>query len=106
MGHRNPDRISIIERRPGAESVEAMIQRRWAVRAFCQTCRLVMDVDLFRVASEKGPQLCLWDRNVACRRSGCRGRMVLEAKAPGMLGFERLACQPVKREPAWKRGRA
>jgi hypothetical protein len=105
MGHRNPDRISIVERRPGCETVEAMIVRRWVVRAFCQTCRLEMDVDLFRIASEKGPETSLWDRDAACRRSHCRGRMVFQAKAPGMVSFERLAGHPMKREPAWKRGR-
>jgi hypothetical protein len=31
--------------------------------------------------------------------------MVFEAKAPGMVSFERLAGHPIKREPAWKRGR-
>ena len=105
MGHRNPDRISIVERRPGCESVETMIMKRWSVRAHCLTCRLELDVDLFRVASERGPQTSLWDRDAKCRRQGCRGRMVFEAKAPGMVAFERLAGQPVKSEPAWKRGR-
>jgi hypothetical protein len=105
MGHRNLDRISIVERRPGCETVEAMAAHRWQVRAKCPSCRLELDVDLFLVGSVKGPKTSLWDRDVKCRRHGCKGRMVFEAKAPGMLSFERLAGHPVKREPAWKRGR-
>jgi hypothetical protein len=106
MGHRNPDRMSIVERQPGCETVDAMIEHCWKVRATCRGCRLAVDVDLFLVASVRGLQTSLWDRDAACRRHRCKGRMVFEAKAPGMLGFEPLAGQPVKREPGWKRGRA
>jgi hypothetical protein len=81
MGHRNPDRISIVERRSGSETVEEMAARRWAVRAVCHTCRLVLDVDLYLVGSVTGPQTSLWDRDAKCRRHGCKGRMVFEAKA-------------------------
>jgi hypothetical protein len=105
MGQRHPDRISIVERRPGCETVEAMTARRWLVQARCPSCRLTLDVDLFLVGSVKGPRTRLWDRDAKCRRHGCKGRMVFEAKAPGMVTFERLAGHPVKREPAWKRGR-
>jgi len=105
MGHRNPDRISIVERRPGCETVEAMAARRWLVRAVCRTCRLELDVDLFLIGSVKGPQTSLWDRDAKCRRHSCRGRMVFEAMAPGMTRFEQLAGHPGKREPAWRRGR-
>jgi hypothetical protein len=69
------------------------------VRARCLICRLKMAVDLFRVASEKGPETSLWGRDASYRRSRCRRRMVFEAKAPGMVSFKRLAGQPMKREP-------
>ena len=105
MGHRNPDRISMTERRPGCETVEAMIQKRWIVKARCRTCGLEAAVDLWVVASVRGPQTSLWDRDAKCRRYLCKGRMVFEAKAPGMTHFDTLAGHPVKQEPAWKRGR-
>src|ERR1700735_1829100 len=105
MGHRNPDRISMTERRPGCETVEAMIQKRWIVKARCRTCGLEAAVDLWLVARVRGPQTSLLGCDVKRRRDLCQGRMVSEAKAPGMTHFDTLAGHPVKREPAWKRGR-
>lgn len=106
MGSRNPDRISIVARRPAGETVEAMIAASWEVQARCSTCRLSTAVDLFLVASTRGPETSLWDRDVHCRRRGCKGRMRFYAKAPGMADYDMLAGEPAAREPAYLRGRA
>jgi hypothetical protein len=62
MGHRNPDRISLIERREFVETVGDMIRYRWAVVASCDVCRSRIPVDLAKVARERGLTVSLWDR--------------------------------------------
>lgn len=105
MASRNPDRISTRDWRPKVETVAAMQGHRWEVIARCFTCGLEVVVDLARVARERGPQTSLWDRQSACKRRGCNGRMVFMAKGPGMAHFELLAGKPAENPPAWRRGR-
>jgi hypothetical protein len=106
MGHRNADRISIVELRPHVETVEAMIRAGWSVRAACPACRLELPIDLWLIASTRGAETSLWDRDARCRRPRCKGRMRFEAKARGLPDFQWLAGRPPAREPAWLRGRA
>lgn len=105
MGHRNPDRISIVERRPAGETVADMISHHWKVVAKCFVCRLEVEVDLPRIVREKGLATSLWDRDAKCRSRNCKGRMVFMARAPGMDRFDLLAGRPKPREPAYRRGR-
>jgi hypothetical protein len=105
MGSRNADRISIVEWRAKVETVEQMFMAGWRVQAHCYACNLTLDVDLARVGTLRGPDTVLWDRDAGCRRHGCEGRMKFQAKVPGTYTYQALAGHPVKREPAWKRGR-
>jgi hypothetical protein len=105
MASRNLDRIPICEWRPKVQTVEHMINEGWLVKARCGTCRLELDVDLFRVATLRSPYLVLWDRDTGCRGHGCKGRMTFLAKVPRTHVFQPLEGQPFKREPAYKRGR-
>lgn len=91
MGQRNPDRYSMRERRPSAETLSRMIAGHWAVISSCRQCGLQMVVDLALLARLKGPNFSLWNRKAPCRRIGCPGFVVFRGKAPGMTGFEELA---------------
>lgn len=110
MGSRNLERISILESRPGCETVEAMINANWRVRAQCTVCRLERAVDLRLVESTRGPEMSLWGRDAHCRRPKCLGRMWFYANAPWMRDPRRFdylsGAQPEKREPAYRRGQA
>jgi hypothetical protein len=80
VGHRNPDRISIVERRSAGETVSLMISHRWKVVAKCFACRLEIEVGLPRIVRERGPETSLWDRDAVCGSRSCKGRMEFMAR--------------------------
>jgi hypothetical protein len=98
MSHRNPDRVSIIERRSKCETVGQMIVQRWDVITKCLACGLVMQTDLAFIARSVSRDLSIWNRRPRCRRLGCTGRVQFQAKAPGMGWHEALET-PDEREP-------
>jgi hypothetical protein len=98
MGHRNADRVSIIERRSKGETVTGMLAERWDVITKCLRCGLIMQADLAMIARVSGPETSLWNRRPRCRKLGCGGRVQFQAKAPGMQWHEALET-PDAREP-------
>jgi hypothetical protein len=98
MGHRNADRVSIIERRSKCETVTRMIAQRWDVITRCLRCGLIIQADLALISRVSGPDTSLWNRRPRCRKLGCGGRVQFQAKAPGMLWHEALET-PDGREP-------
>jgi hypothetical protein len=87
---RNADRIPIAAWRAKVATVEQMAAAKWLVIAECSTCRLKLKVDLFRVASERGPQTVLWDRSQPCKALGCRGSVSFAARVPGRSDWQPL----------------
>ncbi len=75
-----------------------MEAQRWDVIACCQSCGLIMRVDLATIGKVRGPGFSLWNRMSRCRRLGCSGIVEFQAKAPGMTVHERL-------EAPWPDGR-
>ena len=90
MGSRNADRVPITVRRSKCETVEAMHRAGWDVLSKCETCGLIMRVDLVLVARISGPMTSLWNRKARCRRVGCTGWVEFQARAPGMTWHEVL----------------
>ncbi len=97
MGRRNPDRVSIADRRARCETVDQMRRQGWDVIARCGQCGLVMRVDLSLIIRVRGPAVSLWNRQARCRRLGCGGFMQFQARAPGMAWHEALAAPPPAR---------
>lgn len=93
MGHRNPDRIPLSWRRTTCETVADMIRARWDVVSKCGACGLQMQVQLRVIARVSGSSTSLWNRDAACRRLLCPGKVEFWAKAPGMASHERLAAE-------------
>lgn len=100
MGYRNPDRVSIRERYARGKTVAEMARERWEVISVCRTCNLMMMVDLRLIAYVRGPNVSLWNRRARCRRLLCGGVVEFHAKAPGMLGHERLVIDDRLPDPA------
>jgi len=75
-----------------------MAAQRWDVISRCQSCGLIMTVDLATIGKVRGPAFSLWNRKSRCRRLGCSGIVEFQAKAPGMTVHERL-------EAPWPDGR-
>jgi hypothetical protein len=85
-------------RRRKCETVEQMIGQQWDVLAKYSKCELLMRVDLRVIAVVRGPAFSLWNQRGRCRRVGCNGSVIFQAKAPGMNWHEPL-------EAAWPEGR-
>lgn len=90
MGSRNPDRVPLAYRRRKCETVVDMMAQGWEVLSSCEKCRLQMNVDLKTISRVRGPTFSLWNRRSRCRRVGCSGVVVFQAKAPGMAYYEQL----------------
>jgi hypothetical protein len=90
MGHRNPDRVPMVIRRQRCPTVVAMARDHWDVISVCDTCRLIMRVDLAVIIKIRGPGVVLWNRKARCKRIGCAGWVEFHAKAPGMNAHEPL----------------
>lgn len=91
MGHKNADRVPLAFRRTRCPTIGDMQRERWDVISSCQTCGLVMRVDLSAMIRLRGPSVSLWNRKARCRRVGCGGYVEFQAKAPGMSIHEPLA---------------
>jgi len=68
-----------------------MLAARWDVISNCEKCGLMMRVDLAMIARVSGPATSLWNRKARCRRIGCLGFVVFQARAPGMSCHEALS---------------
>ena len=90
MGSRNPDRVGIRERFHLGRTVGDMARQRWEVISRCDTCGLMMLVDLKLISFVRGPNVSLWNRKARCRRLLCPGYVTFWAKAPGMAGHDPL----------------
>lgn len=90
MGSRNADRSPLTDRYRLGDTVDKMIARQWEVISYCRECGLTMLVDLKVIAKVSGPRTSLWNRSQKCRRIGCNGQVIFQAKAPGMTVFEHL----------------
>ncbi len=99
MGHRNPDRVSIAERRARCETVADMQAQGWDVVSKCRTCGLTMQVDLDVIAWRKGAKFSLWNRTARCRRLFCNGVVDFMAKARGMNWHEELRADDSEPSP-------
>jgi hypothetical protein len=75
-------------RRDKCESVEAMRREGWDVISRCQTCGLIMQVNLSLIIRVRGPGVSLWNRKERCRRLGCTGWVEFQGRAPGMAMHE------------------
>jgi hypothetical protein len=93
MGFRNYDRWSAVEWRRTAETVEQMRRAGWDVVSYCRTCHLTMTVDLDVIATLRGPQTVLWNRQARCRRIGCGGTVEFRGKNPKITRYLRLIAQ-------------
>jgi len=76
-------------------ALEAMARDRWDVISICEKCGLVMRVNLGLIVRVSGPATSLWNRKARCRRVGCTGFVVFQARAPGMAMHEPLTAPPV-----------
>lgn len=98
MGSRNLDRITIGERRRGAETISDMWKGRWKVRAYCESCTTELRVDLEAMVRLLGPGFVLWNRTTRCRAiltvGECSGRVFFKGMPPGASGFEYLGTPP------------
>lgn len=90
MGSRNPDRVPLANRRSKCETVQQMQDQAWDLLSKCDTCGLLMRVDLATIIKVRGPEFSLWNRTSRCRRVGCGGRVEFLAKAPRMGWHEPL----------------
>jgi hypothetical protein len=81
-------------RRDKCESVEAMGREGWDVISRCQTCGLIMQVNLSLIIRVRGPGVSLWNRKERCRRLGCTGWVEFQGRAPGMAMHETLSAPP------------
>jgi len=64
---------------PGIEAeVGWLAERERSVRARCLVCCRIVEVDLARLLSEKGPAFSLSNRRPRCRQEGCPGRVTFE----------------------------
>jgi hypothetical protein len=98
LGGPNPDRIPLMHRRGGCETVGQMARQGWDVISRCQDCGLMLRVNLAVIAKVKGPGFSLWNRKARCRRIGCQGWTSFQARAPGMHYHEAL-------DAPWPKGR-
>lgn len=90
MGHRNPDRVSLSERRASCETVADMRQKGWDVITKCRVCGLVMRTDLDLIIKIGKGRASLWNRTHRCRREHCNGWVDFEGKPAGVYHFEQL----------------
>lgn len=90
MTRRNPARIPLSARRSRCESVADMRREGWDVISHCPTCGLTMRVDLAALATLRGESFSLWNRKARCRRLGCTGHAVFQARAPDMAWHDEL----------------
>lgn len=107
MGQRNPDRIPLRDRYENGRDVAGMIKHGWDALSICRSCQLTMPVDLKLIAYVRGPKVSLWNRKAKCRRLLCPGIVEFHAKAPGMIGHQKMVFdeREIERAPNWARDR-
>ncbi|HYD26942.1 hypothetical protein [Brevundimonas sp.] len=91
MGHRNKDRWTLADWRPGHESVGAMLRSNWEVLAECDHCRRKRIVRLGMIVRFMGPEVSLWNRRSRCYAyPPCPGFEHFSARPPGAVQYFRL----------------
>ena len=97
MGAKNLDRIPVDAWRVRYPTVAELARDNVDVISSCQKCGLNMPVDLDLVAWRSGSATSLWNRKARCRRIGCIGFVVFQAKFRGTHVYQTLAADD--REP-------
>jgi hypothetical protein len=110
MGHNGPkpDKWPVEAWRRCAPTVWDMKCQEWQVKARCETCRLILRVDLNAVIKKKGRKFSLWNVRTRCRNGapepfGCLGTMMFESKPPGAMRVFRLECEETGEVPMRRR---
>lgn len=95
MGRVDPAKLPIHHWEHQFHTVADMIAAGWTVITKCETCGLMMTVDLKLVAKIAGPETVLWNRKQRCRRMGCPGHVIFMAPHPyAMNRTDRLWSPP------------
>ncbi len=90
MGRRNADRIAISNFRRAVATVADMLRERWEVISKCNSCGLMMPVNLDVIAWRSGAKTVLWNRKARCKRIGCQGWVEFQARFPGVGFYQTL----------------
>ncbi|HEX4197591.1 MAG TPA: hypothetical protein VHZ26_09115 [Caulobacteraceae bacterium] len=98
MGRRNADRIPISYYRRAVATVADMLREHWEVISKCNSCGLMMPVDLDLIAWRSGARTILWNRRARCKRIGCQGWVEFQARVPGVGFYQTLSSDDGERE--------